>query len=93
MQATHEKAQAAGKKLRYIGQLNATGEVTVGLESVDANHPFANINLTDNVVQFGTARYSDNALLVQGPGAGPEVTAGGVFAELLRLAKFLSVGG
>ncbi|MFZ9052176.1 MAG: bifunctional aspartate kinase/homoserine dehydrogenase I [Woeseiaceae bacterium] len=93
MQATYEEAVAAGKRPRYIGQLDAAGNVSVGLEMVDATHPFANINLTDNVVQFETARYSDNPLLVQGPGAGPEVTAGGVFAELLRLAKFLSVGG
>jgi aspartokinase/homoserine dehydrogenase 1 len=92
MQARYEEAVAAGKRLRYIGQLDAEGNVSVGLESVDASHPFANINLTDNVVQFETARYSANPLLVQGPGAGPDVTAGGVFAELLRLAKFLSVG-
>jgi aspartokinase/homoserine dehydrogenase 1 len=92
MQARYEEAVAAGKRLRYIGQLDAAGNVSVGLESVDASHPFANINLTDNVVQFETARYCDNPLLVQGPGAGPDVTAGGVFAELLRLAKFLSVG-
>ena len=48
--------------------------------------PFANIALTDNVVRFATRRYCDNPLIVQGPGAGPEVTAGGVFADLLRSA-------
>ena len=64
----------------------------VGLESVDAQHAFGNINLTDNIVQFETARYSANPLYVQGPGAGPEVTAGGSLGELLRLAKFLNVG-
>ena len=57
-----------------------------------AEHSFANINLTDNIVQFETERYSANPLVVQGPGAGPEVTAAGVFADLLRLAKFLSTG-
>jgi len=41
-------------------------------------------------VQFETDRYSSNPLVVQGPGAGPEVTAGGVFSDLLRLAKYLS---
>ena len=51
--------------------------------------PFANIALTDNVVRFATRRYCDNPLIVQGPGAGPEVTAGGVFADLLRLAAYL----
>jgi aspartokinase/homoserine dehydrogenase 1 len=53
------------------------------------NHPFARIQLTDNIVTFQTARYHENPLVVQGPGAGPEVTAGGVFADLLRLANYL----
>ncbi len=92
MQSMYDKAQAAGKELRYIGRLDAKGNVAVGLDSVDANHAFGNINLTDNIVQFETARYSSNPLYVRGPGAGPAVTAGGVFADLLRLAKFLSVG-
>ncbi len=91
MKALYEEAAAAGKKLRYVARLAADGNASVGLEAVDAAHPFSNINLTDNIVQFETARYSSNPLVVQGPGAGPEVTAGGVFADLLRLAKFLSV--
>ncbi len=57
--------------------------------SLTARHAFANIALTDNVVRFATARYCDNPLIVQGPGAGPAVTAGGVFADLLRLATYL----
>ncbi len=56
------------------------------------SHAFGNISLTDNIVRFETARYADNPLYVRGPGAGPEVTAGGIFGELLRLGKFLSVG-
>jgi aspartokinase/homoserine dehydrogenase 1 len=48
--------------------------------------------LTDNIVQFETERYAANPLVVQGPGAGPEVTAAGIFADLLRLAKYLSTG-
>ena len=56
------------------------------------DHPFSNIHLTDNVVQFQTARYDANPLVIQGPGAGPEVTAGAVFGDLLRLAKYLSAG-
>ncbi len=82
-------AQARGKVLRYTGKLTAAGEATVGLQELDARHAFANIALTDNVVRFATLRYRDNPLIVQGPGAGPEVTAGGVFADLLRLAAYL----
>ena len=55
-------------------------------------HAFSHIALTDNIVQFETDRYSANPLVVQGPGAGPEVTAGGVFSDLLRLAKYVSEG-
>src|SRR5579871_4625109 len=82
-------ARARGKVLRYTGQLTASGEASVGLRELDVRHPFANIALTDNVVRFQTRRYCDNPLIVQGPGAGPEVTAGGVFADLLRLAAYL----
>jgi len=84
-----EKARAQGKVLRYVGRLSAAGAATVGLVELDAKHAFANIALTDNVVRFATGRYNENPLIVQGPGAGPAVTAGGVFADLLRLSAYL----
>ncbi|HEU5443273.1 MAG TPA: ACT domain-containing protein, partial [Steroidobacteraceae bacterium] len=92
-----ETARARSKVLRYVGRLTCesasgaqpAGIATVGLTELDAKHPFANIALTDNVVRFATRRYCDNPLIVQGPGAGPEVTAGGVFADLLRLCAYL----
>lgn len=89
LRARFEAARARGKVLRYVGRITAAGEATVGLSEVDASHAFANIALTDNIVRFVTARYSANPLIVQGPGAGPQVTAGGVFADLLRLAAYL----
>ena len=75
-----------------MATLDAAGNASVGLDAVGVDHPFSNINLTDNIVQFETQRYSANPLVVQGPGAGPEVTAAGVFADLLRLANYLSTG-
>jgi len=90
--ALYRKAVAADKQLRYVASLDADGNAAVGLDAVNDDHPFCNINLTDNIVQFETDRYSANPLVIQGPGAGPEVTAGGVFADLLRLAKYLSTG-
>ena len=75
--------------LRYVGRIDANGTATVGLTQLEAKHAFANIALTDNVVRFATRRYCDNPLIVQGPGAGPEVTAGGVFSDLLRLSAYL----
>ncbi|HUA89756.1 MAG TPA: bifunctional aspartate kinase/homoserine dehydrogenase I [Steroidobacteraceae bacterium] len=89
MRSRLDEARARGKVLRYTGRITAAGEATVGLKELDRTHPFANIALTDNVVRFATRRYCDNPLIVQGPGAGPEVTAGGVFADLLRLAAYL----
>jgi aspartokinase/homoserine dehydrogenase 1 len=82
-------ARSRGKLLRYTGRLTAAGDAAVGLQEFDAKHVFANIALTDNVVRFATRRYCNNPLIIQGPGAGPEVTAGGVFADLLRLAAYL----
>lgn len=89
MAAVQRDAAAAGGVLRYVGRLRADGRATVRLERLEAGHPFAHIALTDNVVRFVTARYCDNPLIVQGPGAGPAVTAGGVFGDLLRLATYL----
>ena len=88
----YRKAVKANRQLRYVATLDAAGNASVGLEAVDEDHPFCNINLTDNIVQFVSDRYSENPLVVQGPGAGPEVTAGGVFSDLLRLANYLSKG-
>src|SRR2546430_16227281 len=83
------RSRARGKVLRYTGTLSAAGAATVGLKELDTPHAFAKIALTDNVVRFATRRYCDNPLIAQGPGAGPEGTAGGVFADLLRLAAHL----
>ena len=89
MAQRYTAARGRGRVLRYVGRLTAAGVATVGLEELDSRHAFANIALTDNVVRYSTSRYCDNPLIVQGPGAGPAVTAGGVFADLLRLATFL----
>jgi aspartokinase/homoserine dehydrogenase 1 len=87
MTALLADARRAGQVLRYVARLTAAGRATVALERLPAGHAFANIALTDNVVRFVTDRYCDNALVVQGPGAGPAVTAAGVFSDLLRLAS------
>jgi len=82
-------AQAEGHVLRYVGSVDAEGRAQVGLVELPKSHPFANIALTDNIVRFQTARYDKNPLIVQGPGAGPAVTAAGVFADLLRVCAYL----
>ena len=89
MAAMIEQARRKSEVLRYVGRVDSGGNATVGLMRLDAKHAFANLALTDNVVRFATRRYRDNPLIVQGPGAGPEVTAGGVFSDLLRLSAYL----
>ncbi|HEY0178899.1 MAG TPA: hypothetical protein VGC30_04600, partial [Dokdonella sp.] len=85
----HARAARDGTVLRYVARLGRDGAATVGLAALPTTHAFAHLRLTDNVVQFTTRRYRDNPLVVQGPGAGPEVTAAGVFADLLRVAATL----
>ncbi len=84
-------AREAGQVLRYVASIDfQRASASVELMSVATDHPFAVMNLTDNIVKFVTARYSENPLIVQGPGAGPEVTAAGVFADILRLGSYVS---
>ena len=84
-------AKRAGQVLRYVAAIDVrAGKASVGLQAFAPKHPFANISLTDNIVQFETGRYCDNPLIIRGPGAGPAVTAGGIFADLLRLCSMLS---
>lgn len=87
--ASFEEARQRGERLRFIGSIERDGKASVSLRSVPETDPLARLNLTDNLVQFSTARYTPNPLIVQGPGAGPEVTAAGIFADLLRLAAYL----
>jgi aspartokinase/homoserine dehydrogenase 1 len=86
MAARRADADARGEVLRYVGVVTAEGEAQVRLASYPRAHAFARLGATDNVFAFTTERYRDRPLVVQGPGAGPEVTAGGVFGDLLRLA-------
>jgi aspartokinase/homoserine dehydrogenase 1 len=89
MKKRYEEAVKRGRVLRYMGRLTADGKASVGVVELDRSHAFANIALTDNVVRYATARYDTNPLIVQGPGAGPAVTAAGVFADLLRVCSYL----
>lgn len=89
MLATVDDARADGRVLRFVGVIDPERGCHVSLRSYESDHPFARIKLTDNIVTYQTARYHENPLVVQGPGAGPDVTAGGVFADLLRLANYL----
>jgi aspartokinase/homoserine dehydrogenase 1 len=84
-----QEANAKDEVLRYVGVIPQNGTPRVELKSYPGSHPFARITGSDNIVAYHTTRYRDQPLIVQGPGAGPEVTAAGVFADLLRVATFL----
>jgi aspartokinase/homoserine dehydrogenase 1 len=83
-------ARANGEKLCYVGAVNYNGAMNVAIKSFQKDHPFARLDGTDNMLIFHTQRYHENPLIIQGPGAGAEVTAAGIFADLLRLVSFLS---
>lgn len=77
-------ASEKGKRLKYVAQLN-NGKASVGLQSVDANSPFYNLEGSDNIVLFYTERYPEQPLIVKGAGAGGDVTASGLFSDIIRL--------
>jgi aspartokinase/homoserine dehydrogenase 1 len=80
------KSKKKNQKLKYVAELN-NNKAKVSLKSVDINHPFYNLEGSDNIVLFYTSRYSDQPLIVKGAGAGAEVTAAGIFADIIRIAN------
>jgi aspartokinase/homoserine dehydrogenase 1 len=83
-----QAAQKEGKVLRYIAKFEQ-GKVEVGLHSVDSEHPFYSLSGSDNILAFTTLRYPERPLVVKGSGAGAEVTAAGVLADMIRVANYL----
>lgn len=79
------------KVLRFVAKVNQK-ECTVGLEEVEATSDIGNLNGPDNIVVIKTKRYFNNPLVVKGPGAGREVTAAGVFADVLSVVKIIEGG-
>lgn len=81
-----QQAAGAGQVLRYIARLeNETAAIT--LETIDATHPFYSVKGSDNIIAFTTSRYSENPLVIKGAGAGAEVTAAGVLADIFKIAN------
>lgn len=80
------KATANGTKLRFLASLNK-GKCSIGLKEVDADSPFYNLAGSDNMLVINTDRYTDRPLVIKGPGAGADVTAAGVFAEIVSIAN------
>lgn len=79
-----KEASEKGQRLRYTGKL-ADGKITIGVESVPADSSIGRLTGTNNLIQIKSSRYSDQNLVIQGPGAGKEVTAAGVLADILKI--------
>jgi aspartokinase/homoserine dehydrogenase 1 len=79
-----QEAESSGKVLRYVGKLD-NGRASITLEMVGEEHPFYSMSGADNVIAFTTDRYKERPMVVKGPGAGAEVTAAGVFADLINV--------
>jgi len=84
-----EQAVKAGKALRYIGTIE-NGKAFISLQEVDTHSDFYHLSGSDNMIVFTTERYKERPLVIKGPGAGAEVTAAGVFAEIIRIGYYLS---
>ena len=83
-----KRAAARGHVLRYVGTLEK-GKASASLKEFPGTHPIAAAKGSDNVIAFTTKRYSRTPLVVQGPGAGADVTAMGVFSDILKLLHYL----
>jgi len=79
-----ESANAKNERLRYIASYKE-GKGAIKLQSVDSAHPFYNLQGSDNMIVIHSKRYDTRPLVISGPGAGSEVTAAGVFAEIISM--------
>lgn len=79
-------ASAQGKRIKYVATFDK-GKAVTGLKYVSPDHPFYNLEGKDNIVLFTTKRYPEQPLVIKGAGAGAEVTAMGIFADVMRIAN------
>ena len=81
-----DDAKSKNSKLKYVAEFS-DGKAKVGLKHIPTDHPFYNLEGKDNIVMFYTERYKDQPLIVKGAGAGAEVTASGLFADIIRVGN------
>ena len=82
-----KRAAEKGEKLRYMAILDH-GKVKIQLGSVDNQHPFYSLSGSDNIILMTTERYHERPMVIRGPGAGADVTAAGVFADVIRIGHY-----
>ena len=82
----YAEAEAAGKKLKFVAKFDK-GKAQVGLQHINPQHDFFHLYGKDNIVLFYTDRYVDQPLVIKGAGAGADITASGVFADIIRTGR------
>lgn len=85
-QKLYQEAESEGKRIKYVATFE-NGEASTGLQSFGKEHPFYELHGKDNIVLFQTMRYPEQPLVVKGAGAGAEVTASGIFADVMRITS------
>lgn len=86
-QEMYKKATDAESKLKYVAQYE-NGKASVGLQHIPKGHDFYNLEGSDNIVLFYTERYPNQPMIIKGAGAGADVTASGIFADIIRIGNF-----
>lgn len=86
-QEMYKAAADADSKLKYVAQFE-NGKASVGLQHIPKGHDFYNLEGSDNIVLFYTERYPNQPMIIKGAGAGADVTASGIFADIIRIGNF-----
>ncbi len=85
-QELYQSAKDNNCQLKYVAELK-DGKASVGLQEIPEGHPFYNLEGKDNIVMFYTERYPEQPMIIKGAGAGADVTASGLFADIIRIAN------
>lgn len=88
-EALKQEAESKNRALRFIATWTPE-KATIELASVGVDNPFYNLSGSDNMIVFKSRRYAERPLVIRGPGAGADVTAAGVFAEIVQVGNYLS---
>jgi aspartokinase/homoserine dehydrogenase 1 len=86
-QKLYSEAYQNNSKLKYVAQFEK-GKASVGLQQIPKGHDFYNLEGSDNIVLFYTERYPNQPMIIKGAGAGADVTASGIFADIIRIGNF-----
>ena len=85
-QSLYASAKANHCQLKYVAKLD-NGKANVSLQEIPEGHPFYNLEGSDNIVMFYTQRYPKQPMIIKGAGAGADVTASGLFADIIRIGN------